>query len=1105
MKTYYQEPDVYRLEPRPAEAVEKDTAWSGLNVPRRSNRSSWSAYSNSSAAAEDTSRTEDYTNGNRLDNQRSAKRDTDTGDRQTTDTWEGINVPRRTGTVGSIWKSSSTGETGTIGIPDNNGNHVRQMEAARSRGSVTGSGTEETEKQISVRHGRQSESSRMSQENSQAWGGINVPRRCNRVNSGTPTLSQGTPQRSDGETGWHSDSNSRTSHESKLSVGHGPKAETMSGIKHDRFNQASGSVSDKDNESDSSPPRKQHKVRVENVKERIKTASAERQIESDFSLSSKRPSNHEDIGNGGGNHEKETAQSWGALNVHRRSSGIRYGSSSFTSRQQHQVDERETAQRIVEKASDENKESDPRKAYGGRLYSAVSPDTAVQSEVSSRDSDACDESSGGVQITSYYERYRSSVPVKTQRIVHRQTVQQVSEATSGTWDEIRPGLSDTSFAATSSLQRQHDQNSTTYTNKNSLIPPSETNSGGSFQIQSLRRSISPSSSQNETRISHRGPRDTDTTFQESKTLQQPAQQAEVMDKESEEEKESWGGIDVPRRSRLAGSYIAPKSPSRLDDTTNTDQESGSVYQSVESRPENTSSSRDALTTIAFPRRASESSVHFHRDTFREDKTAEDSDADVEQENSETCEAKGGNLLDLSLSRVGNLRRSGSLKSSRSTTSSSQDIIDNLNWPSSTLPRRLTHRSSSYSSGLRYASSPEKYLSREDAYSGSKSVTWSQSPAARRTSASEIIPIIRSRSHSRDNIRRRSSLTETPPQTERSSKLGRSKSFTGGSRRSVSPRKPRERSSDSPSKSNTYQVEKSSPHLNWTWTPASPLHSNKRDSKSDEQDDIFKAWSKVTVRRRSYGGSRPSDTNRFSDADGTSWSGKDVPRRSASTHRLSSIISGKKENQGSDEGQSKFTPLVKPERYYQRRSSDIPQHNISHNYQHEIHEETTTSEEKQNTSAETKSSAADSSATKWFLLEENRKRLSSSHVTAWELGRSQLVDFSPLTSNRDFVSPWAREETEPPPEGNWGGIEVPRRCIGYRSRRKSHGEVSGKAALFLSDQEKIVERKKRVIVIVVFVHVTLTPPLQHCSLQTHRPPHHHCWAGGPRTPSPVTTA
>ena len=169
------------------ESPHESTAWSGTDVPRRSNRWSWISYT---SAAADTERSDDFENGNRLDNRTSPKRQArPESESATSGSWAGIDVPRRSRTFGSLWGSSKVSEANVEStqtanvVADSNGNNVVEDRGKSHRQVAVVSGAEAI-----VGHSKS-----RNNDGEHTWSGINVPKRTRTYRSSVPPPTQETP------------------------------------------------------------------------------------------------------------------------------------------------------------------------------------------------------------------------------------------------------------------------------------------------------------------------------------------------------------------------------------------------------------------------------------------------------------------------------------------------------------------------------------------------------------------------------------------------------------------------------------------------------------------------------------------------------------------------------------------------------------------------------------------------------------------------------------------------------------------------------------------------------------------------------------------------
>ena len=536
------------------------------------------------------------------------------------------------------------------------------------------------------------------------------------------------------------------------------------------------------------------------------------------------------------------------------------------------------------------------------------------------------------------------------------------------------------------------------------------------------------------------------------TLKEQSQENIFADEEGNAS-ENWREINAPRRR----TEISARSLSASSVTEPTQHEAEST-----DRETTCSSAEDSWGGIGVPRRSSRSYFRStsQRDTMAKDyvKTEEPSSkypkkehikigSNIQHDNAKPTDTEEN--LDTSWSGINVPRRTSSFRSSYTSNSPTSKDPNTETIPHESNISEIhqveessrTHSSASRLSGRSGSSSNVAFKTEVEnacispgrisrrGVKRSKSVKWSNSKSPPR-SASEVTPIIRSRSRSREDLQRWS--TTEVPQTERTRSLIRSRSFTSSSssRRSVSPRGSRERSKYSPSKVMTYNVEASpAKALKWSWTPASPLDTKKHQSDTDQSDtdEVFEkkeeqSWSGINVRRRSYGSHRshkqPEDSfgRKRPETEETSRSRSSV---GASRSSASSSRTGRKESSNLD-GASKETQF--------QDVSDRGQRSIRKTSNEEIQ-------------------SSEEGYVKWSTLEENRRRLASTY-TAWELGRSQSVDQFSSLNNREYSSSQVEtpvtQSKETPDEGRWGGIDVPRRCLGYAYRWRSNDELSQKS-------------------------------------------------------------
>ena len=602
--------------------------------------------------------------------------------------------------------------------------------------------------------------------------------------------------------------------------------------------------------------------------------------------------------------------------------------------------------------------------------------------------------------TSYIDRYEYGTSSSRQQPERSEPVKEISTTVAA----------DVSHESNVSRRnREEDSNRYNYAAKYTL-KDQESNASESWRdINAPRRRASSPRTLSASKVT--GPTEREAVTVELNTISGMYESAKT-ETTSDNTKDSWGGIGVPRRSSRSSFLSTSRSDTidrdfvRIEEPTSkySEKEHIKISPNIQHDRTTPTDSEESLDTswagINVPRRTS---------SVRNSYTSNSSTS--KDPNTETIPRES------SISEIHHVE-----ESSRSHSSA---------------PRRSEHSSSSsnvaFKTEVENAHISPKRISRRGV-KRSKSVKWSNSKSPPR-SASEVTPIIRSRSRSREDLQRWSTIEI--PQTERSRSLIRSRSFTStsSSRRSVSPRGSRDRSKYSPSKVMTYKVESNpAKALNWSWTPASPLAAKKHQSDTDQSDtdEVFErneesSWSGINVRRRSYGshGSHKqpevSSGRKSTETDEISRSGSNASRNSigASGPSTSSSRTGRKGRHSLDGAlrATQFHDISDGGQRSSRKTSDEEIQSFEEGY------------------------------VKWSTLEENRRRLASSH-TAWELGRSQSVDrFSSLTNREHSSSKLETPVTqskESPEEGRWGGIDVPRRCLGYTYRWRSNDELSQKS-------------------------------------------------------------
>ena len=1036
------------------ESPHEDTAWVGTNVPRRSNRWSWTSYSSTAA---DTDRNDDFENGNRVDNRTSPKRQArPEAESETSESWAEIDIPRRSRAFGGRWGSNKVSESRVESaqaasvVADSNGNHVAEYQAKSHRLATTAAGAETIDS---------SSKSRNDDEGDHTWGGINVPKRTRTYLSSVSTLMQERPAE-DVYTSQKSRSTSQFDSSGTTDVSLGTMtSDIVYGSSLGQRVQAresetssSGGISipkrtssmSRNYDISSSPPKKQHKMEHEQV-ERIQYEKHE--AHGSWAGGSGRnygTSRYEETMVVSADKGDDSLQAWGGINVPRRTSRSRY--SSYTSArpdQQTQTVNVETPRELS--------------TQGTEAYI----ETSVQS---------CTQERRGVE-TSKSEIEKAATPEESyfSRYVQRTSTSKPFQKAKD--DQLEPGHYHHAYKEL----RQH------YEALDSNVTENKQSSWGRINVPRRTSNIdrygystSPSRQQlecsepvkeisatlaadvsYESNVSRRNREERSNRYNNTAkdTLKEQNQENIFSDQEGNTS-ESWRDINSPRRR--TGNSPRSLSASNVTELTQ--------HEAVGTNTETTcSSAEDSWGGIGVPRRSSRS--YFHSTSQRD--TMAKGYVRIEEPSSKYPEKEhikiGSNIqhdkakptdteesVETSWEGINVPRRTSSFRSSYTS-----NLPTSKDPNTETIPHKSNiseihqveessraHSSSPRLSGRSGSSSNVAFNTEvENAYTSperisrcgvkrSKSVKWSNSKSPPR-SASEVTPIIRSRSRSREDLQRWS--TTEVPQTERSRSLIRSRSFTSSSssRRSVSPRGSRERSKYSPSKVMTYKVESSpAKALKWSWTPASPLDTKRHQSDTDQSDtdEVFEkkeeqSWSGINVRRTSYRShgshKQPKDSfgRKHSETKETSRSRSSVGESRSST---SSARTGRKESY-SLEGASKETQF--------RDISDRGQRSIRKASDEEIQ------------------SSSEEGYVKWSTLEENRRRLASTY-TAWELGRSQSVDqFSSLTS-REYSSSQVETSVthskETPDEGRWGGIDVPRRCLGYAYRWRSNDELSQKS-------------------------------------------------------------
>ncbi len=1053
------------------ERVSEATAWSGLHVASRPSRWPWSSQSISTTWTDVPDRSEDVRNGNRVDNRSSPK----PGIEQASgDSWSGIGVPRRAGTFGGYTRSSPAAEALTDETADRNGNHMRVIRddsitagaPGKSGQGVNASSVSRASSVSGDRHTRPDISS--SPGATDVWGGVNVPRRTRNLSTSTSTsfvsqTSEATSAASRDTDAVQSDTwgNTGVPRRARLSdvVSHpdlSPQKELRDATERDNSVWTGVNVPkrnyfiSRDNGSSSSsisPPPKQHKQ--DTIDERASVVPG--RWDKDSSQVGTWYTSSENQHYSGNTASGEESGTWGGIGVPRRSSGRRYGSASAQQIERKSHDVVETAEE--RRRDDANTRTSFRSTPNPTSLERATRNFDVQSETC----DKREASSDRRSASSYFQRFCSSYsPVKNSE-GNASPEKLLSEATSGTWSELRPGLSDTGFASSSvdskpshraaDTDRGHvESESSTW--RGTRTEWDRTASVGNHHSN---RSSAEHLTTSGTQLSGSSPYRADS----SRLSGLRVRQEETGEEKQEHNSQSWGN-DVPRRSRFSDSFSSSTSSALRSPTFQPEEAKAQSATAQLQAPTNRSPVLERTSNNPekqLPKSASMSFAPSDLTSFEKQAASKASDSEA-TEGSEAREKSPEVKPWIGSTRRRRSSYGGSLQSepteyswrrTRSLRSSSSYVLgvrtEDSGSTFGTWPRRPAQRSSSFSSDLRLMYTPERQQGRVER---SKSVTWSDVKPDRRTSASEVTPIIKSRSQSRENSRRWSvtdvdppqteraknlwSVTTEVPQTERARGLIRSRSFTAGSkssRSSVSPRKARDRNVQSPSKS--VVVQETSRTLNWSWSPASPLLKKGEKMSSEDGSDTFDEDPDVSLstlrnlRRRSYAGSRQTEVA-TSTEDGTSWTGINVPRRSASANKISSLL-GRRASQDRSE------------------DPDTGSRSVADSLPEETHSSAQPSEEPKNSDIRDKWNAVqDQSSTKLSSLEENRRRLAATTVTAWELGSAKSPDgiVSP-SSHRDFSSPWSKEEDEgPPADVNWGGIDVPRRCLGYRTRSR-HSE------------------------------------------------------------------
>ena len=1028
------------------ESPHESTALVGTDVPRRSNRWSW--------------RSDDFENGNRVDNRTSPKRQSrPEAESATSGSWAGIVVPRRSRKFGSLWGSSKVSEASAEStqtanaVADSNGNHVTED---RGRQVAVVSGAEAI-----VSQGK----SRISGDGEHTWGGINVPKRTKTYRSSAPPATQETSTE-DVSTVRKSSStlqfdSSGTTDASRDTMPHKgsflgervkvkeSEASSWGGI---NIPKRASSMS-RSYDISSSPPKKQHKTEHDHVKsiqyEKHETRGswAGINIPGGTGGFGRKTSRYEETMVVSEDKGDDSLQAWGGINVPRRTSRIRC--SSYTSAPQDQQTQAVTVETprelstegtgtYIERSvqsrtqgrrgvgtgkSEVEKAATPEESYFGRYVQRTSASMPFQKakddhmesghyhDVNNElrqhheDSDSNvienkQSSWGGINVprrTSYIDRYEYSTSPSRQQTERSEPVKEISATVAA----------DVSHEGNVS-RRNREEDSNRYINAaKDTLKDRESNASESWRdINAPKRTASSPRSLSASNVT--GPTERETVTVELNTTSGISESTKT-ETTSNSKKDSWGGIGVPRRS--SRSYFLSTSRS---DTIDRD----------------------------FVRIEGPSSKYSEKEHIK-------MSPNIQHDRAKLTDTEES--LDTSWAGINVPRRTSSVRSSHTSNSWTSKDPNTETIPSessiseihhveestrshSSAPRRSEHSGSSsnvtFKTEVENAHMSPERNSRHGA-KRSKSVKWSNSKSPPR-SASEVTPIIRSRSRSREDLQRWS--TVEVPQTERSRSLIRSRSFTSSSssRRSVSPRGSRDKSKYLPSKVMTYKVESSpAKALNWSWTPASPLAAKKHQSDTDQSDtdEVFErneepSWSGINVRRRSHGSHKEPEVSsgrKSTETDEILRSGSNVSRSSigASGASASSSTTGRKGRHSLDGAleETQFHDISDGRQRSSRKTSDEEIQSLEEGY------------------------------VKWSTLEENRRRLASTH-TAWELGRSQSVDrFSSLT-NREHSSSKVEnpvtQSKESPEERRWAGIDVPRRCLGYTYRWRSNDELSQKS-------------------------------------------------------------
>ena len=864
------------------ESPREDTAWLGTNVPRRSNRWSWTSYPSTAA---DTDRSDDFENGNRVDNRTSPKRQArPEAESETSESWAGIDVPRRSRTFGSRWGSNKVSESRVESaqaasvVADSNGNHVAEYQEKSHRLTTTVAGAQTIDSSNKVRN---------NDEGDHTWGGINVPKRTRTYRSSVSTLTQERPaedvytaQKRSSTLQFDSSGTTDVSLGTMTSdVVYGRSLGQRVQVRESETSSSGGisipkrtSSMSRNYDISSSPPKKQHKMEHEQV-ERIQYEKHE--AHGSWAGGSGRnyeTSRYEETMVVSADKEDDSLQAWGGINVPRRTSRSRY--SSYTSAppdQQTQTVNVEAPRELSIQGTE---------AY---IERSVQSRTQEKREVETSKSET---EKAATPEESYFSRY-------VQRTSISKPFQEAKD------DQLEPGH----YHDANKELRQH------YEAVDSNVTENKQSSWGRINVPRRTSNIdrygystSPSRQQlersepvkeisttlaadvsYESNVSRRNREERSNRYNNAAKdkLKEQNQGNKFADQEGNAP-EIWREINTPRR-RTASS---PRSLSASNVTEPTQ------HEAVSTNTETTCSAEDSWGGIGVPRRSSRS---YFRSTSQRDTMAKDY-VRIEEPSSKYPEKEhikiGSNIqhdkakptdaeesVDTSWAGSNVPRRTSSFRSSY--TSNSPTLKDpntetiphesNISEIHQVEESSRTHSSALRLSGRSGSSSNVAFKTEvENAYMSperisrrgvkrSKSVKWSNSKSPPR-SASEVTPIIRSRSRSREDLQRWS--TTEVPQTERSRSLIRSRSFTSSSssRRSVSPRGSRERSKYSPSKVMTYKVESSpAKALKWSWTPASPLDTKRHQSDTDQSDtdEVFEkneeqSWSGINVRRRSYG-------------------------------------------------------------------------------------------------------------------------------------------------------------------------------------------------------------------------------------------------------------